>query len=64
MRTVNEIKKSIRVIDRFIASHKKQVDCHLSDECFDIDKACEYGRKIQLLETEKSALEWVLNESS
>ena len=64
MRTVEEIKKQIKSIEWFIDCHKKQVDHFLSDDDFDVDKACEYGRKIQSLEAEKIVLEWVLNEST
>lgn len=63
MRTVEEIKKQIKSIEWFIDCHKKQVDHFLGDD-FDVDKACEYGRKIQPLENEKIVLEWVLNETT
>lgn len=57
MRTVEEIKKQIKAIEWFIDGHKKQVDHFLSDDDFDVDKACEYGRKIHFEKIDKELLQ-------
>lgn len=59
MKTVEEIKKQIKSIDWFINSHNKQVEFYTQDE-FDYEKAMGYLTKIQVLQAEKSILEWVL----
>ena len=61
MKTVEEIKKSIRVAGWMIERHKAQMEFH-SREDFDIDKIIDYSEKIKLLEVEIQTLKWVLGE--
>lgn len=59
MKTIEEIKKSIKTCDWIINNHKEQIRFYLDGD-FDIDKIEDYSNKIKLLEVEKSALQWIL----
>ena len=60
MRSKEEIEKKMKAIKWIIGGHKSQIIFHL--EINDFGKVQEYSSKIEKLEIEYSALEWILNE--
>lgn len=62
MKNKDDILKVIKSTKRFIENYKEQIKHHMDDD-FDIEKIEEFSRKINLLDVELRALEWVLDEN-
>lgn len=60
MKTVEEIKKQMKIIKWFIGGHESQIIHHLGKNEF--EKVQEYSLKIAKLEVKYDLLKWVLNE--